>query len=91
MARRAPLTLDGMKAAKSLGPVAADNGGAIAAATRLPPNKASDGRRGQTLRLNTAAWRELKYLAADRECTAHQLLIEAVNDLLEKHGRPPVA
>ena len=93
MAKRAPLTLDGMKAAKSPGPALAitkDDEGTAAPAL-LAKNKASDGRKGQTLRLNPAAWRELKYMAADRECTAHALLIEAVNDLLAKHGRPPVA
>ena len=93
MAKRAPLTLDGMKAAKSPAAVLPAAGDRVATGllTFLPKEKAGDGRRGQTLRLNPAAWRELKYMAVDRECTAHALLIEAVNDLLVKHGRPPVA
>ena len=90
MAKRAPLTLDGMKAAKSPGP-APTTSETAGVPISLFKNKGSDDRKGQTLRLNPAAWRELKYMAADRECTAHTLLIEAVNDLLVKHGRPPVA
>jgi hypothetical protein len=44
-------------------------------------------RRGQTLRLNPEAWRELKLLALEHEVAAHQLLIEAVNDLFQKYGK----
>lgn len=47
--------------------------------------------RGQTLRLNDRAWRELKMLAIDKGVPAHALLIEAVNDLFVKHGRRPTA
>jgi len=43
--------------------------------------------KGQTLRLNKAAWRELKVLAIDRGQPAHDLLIEAVNDLFKKYQR----
>lgn len=52
--------------------------------------KAED-RRGQTLRLTPAAWRQLKQLALDRETRAHDLLLEAVNELFRKYGRPPIA
>ena len=48
-------------------------------------------RKGQTLRLTPAAWRQLKQLALDREARAHELLVEAVNDLFRKHGKPPIA
>jgi len=48
-------------------------------------------RKGQTLRLTPAAWRQLKQLALDRETRAHDLLLEAVNDLFRKHGKPPIA
>ena len=47
--------------------------------------------RGQTLRLNEDAWRQLKYLAIDQNRPAHALLIEAVNDLFKKYGKRPVA
>lgn len=47
--------------------------------------------KGQTLRLNREAWRQLRYLATDQDRAAHDLLIEAVNDLFEKYGKPPIA
>jgi hypothetical protein len=56
-----------------------------------PPEDADDKRRGQTLRLTPAAWRQLKLLALERGIASHALLIEAVNDLFQKHGRPPIA
>ena len=52
-----------------------------------PPEK----RRGQTLRLSPAAWRQLKFLAVERDRPAHDLLIEAVSDLFQKYGKPPIA
>jgi len=48
-------------------------------------------KRGQTLRLAPEAWRQLKLLAVEREVPSHALLIEAVNDLFRKHGKPPIA
>jgi hypothetical protein len=47
--------------------------------------------KGQTLRLNRAAWRQLKALALEREQPAHALLVEAVNDLFRKHDKAPIA
>ena len=47
--------------------------------------------KGQTLRLNVEAWRQLRYLATDEDRTAHDLLIEAVNDLFKKYGKTPIA
>lgn len=54
-------------------------------------------RTGQTLRLHKDAWRQLKLLALEQEQTRdsrvhqHDLLIEAVNDLFRKYGKPPIA
>ena len=48
-------------------------------------------RRGQTLRLSPPAWSQLKHLAVDLGVPAHDLLLEAVNDLFRKHGKPPIA
>jgi hypothetical protein len=56
-----------------------------------PMAKAGDPRRGQTLRLNPEAWTQLKVLAAEQRATSHVLLVEAVNDLFRKHGKPPIA
>jgi hypothetical protein len=48
-------------------------------------------RRGQTLRLDEGAWKQLKHLATDLGKPSHDLLIEAVNDLFKKYGKPPIA
>ncbi len=55
------------------------------------PPATDDKRRGQTLRLTPAAWRQLKLLAVERGNASHSLLIEAVNDLFQKYGKPPIA
>ncbi len=52
---------------------------------------APDRRRGQTLRLSTEAWRQLKRLAVEEDKPAHDLLVQAVNALFMKHGLPPIA
>jgi hypothetical protein len=46
---------------------------------------------GQTLRLPPGAHKQLKRLAVDIEKPVHDLLIEAVNDLFSKYGKPPIA
>lgn len=48
-------------------------------------------RKGQTLRLEEGAWKQLKHLATDLGNPVHDLLIEAVNDLFKKYGKPPIA
>lgn len=48
-------------------------------------------RKGQTLRLAEGAWKQLKHLATDLGKPVHELLIEAVNDLFKKYGKPPIA
>jgi hypothetical protein len=50
-----------------------------------------DDRVGQTLRLPTGAHKQLKHLATDIGKPVHDLLIEAVNDLFTKYGKPPIA
>ena len=50
-----------------------------------------DDRIGQTLRLPAGAHKQLKRLAVDIEKPMHDLLIEAVNDLFTKYGKPPIA
>lgn len=46
---------------------------------------------GQTLRLPKGAHKQLKQLALDLEKPMHDVLIEAVNDLFSKYGKPPIA
>ena len=46
---------------------------------------------GQTLRLLKGAHKQLKQLALDLDKPMHDVLIEAVNDLFIKYGKPPIA
>jgi len=78
MARRAALTLDDLAATRSA---------PAAAATK----EASRARRGQTLRLEPEAWKQLKMLAIAEGKTSHDLLIEAVNLLFDHYNRPTIA
>jgi hypothetical protein len=55
------------------------------------PETSSGARKGMTLRLNHAAWRQLRQLALDEERPAHELLMDALNDYFEKRGKPRVA
>ena len=48
-------------------------------------------RKGLTLRLDPAAWRQLRQLALDDDRKAHDLLIEALNDYFEKRGKQRLA
>ena len=77
MARRAQMNLDALKAAKP---------GTI----KRPPNSATNGRRGQTLRLPIDSWKRLKTLAVEEETTSHALLVEALNLLFQDRGLPPL-
>jgi hypothetical protein len=42
-------------------------------------------------RINRDGWRELAKLSLDLDRSLQSLMIEAVNDMLGKHARPPVA
>lgn len=55
------------------------------------PQEEGNNRKGQTLRLSPEAWKQLKFMAFDSGHTAHTLLVEAVNDLFKKYGKPPIA
>jgi hypothetical protein len=55
------------------------------------PKADGEQRKGLTLRLNLAAWRQLRQLAFDDERSAHDLLIEALDDFFKKRGKPPIA
>jgi hypothetical protein len=82
MARpRAALTLTDLTAKR----------GSTAAPPAQTPVKDARARRGQTLRLEPEAWRQLKMLALDQGRTSHDLLIEAVNLLFDHYNRPTIA
>lgn len=67
------------------------------AAAAPKPKRA--GRRGQTLRLTPQAWLQLKLLALEvsqartdgKITTAHDLLLEGVNAVFARHGKPRIA
>jgi hypothetical protein len=74
----------------SLSNFTAEKPGAQVPEPSLPPTS-KERPRGQTLRLTPDAWRQLKMLAVEQAMPSHTLLIEAVNDLFRKHGKPPIA
>lgn len=49
------------------------------------------GKKGVLVYLSLAAKREVDHLAVDLGLTKQELLAAAINLLLEKHGRPPIA
>ncbi len=55
------------------------------------PDRHPDGRKGILVRARPEAWKGLKLVALDREITLQDLMIEAINDVLEKHGKSPTA
>jgi hypothetical protein len=78
MARRAALTLDDLATTRS-------------APATAGSKETSRTRRGQTLRLEPEAWKQLKMLAIAEGKTSHDLLIEAVNLLFHHYNRPTIA
>jgi hypothetical protein len=59
--------------------------------SRILRGTTTDGRIGQTLRLDPDAWEQLRILAAKERKNAHDLLVEAVNMLFTQRGFPPLA
>ena len=62
-----------------------------APAEAVPETKKQDNRRGQTLRLSPAAWRQLKQIALDENTSVHQILVDAVDEVFRKRGKPRIA
>jgi hypothetical protein len=44
-----------------------------------------------SMRLRHDAWKQVKIAAVERGTTAHDLMVEALNDWFTKHGKPPIA
>ena len=87
MARRAPLRLDDLTVGRAA-PAAAEQPAPV---RLVRGSKGARKRRGQILRLEPEAWKQLKVLAIDQEKTSHDLLIEAVNLLFDHYNRPTIA
>ena len=93
MAKRATITSSHLDAMMARKPATEPSGNhdAKVPSPAAADTKPADGRRAQTLRLNDAAWRQLKILAIDQRKTMHDLVVEGINLVFEKHGQPPVA
>jgi len=94
MAKRANLSnLSGRLAPKGQGAEqsAASTPAPAAEAPATRNKRQPDGRRGILVRARPEAWKALKQVALDREITLQDLMIEAINDVLQKNGKPPVA
>ena len=74
--------LERMEAAASAEAVTAD---------AIRRNRHPDGRRGILVRARPEAWKALKQVALDGERTLQDVMTEAINDVLTKNGKPPVA
>lgn len=66
----------------------------------LPPDAATEprekrpdraGKRATLFQLPASAKKQLAMLAIELETTQQALLSEALNDLFQKHGKPPIA
>ena len=79
------------RAALTLNEMTATRGMPAPARVEAVTVKDARARRGQTLRLEPEAWRQLKMLAIDEGKTSHDLLIEAVNLLFDHYNRPTIA
>ena len=92
MARRSPLTLADLTPVR--GPPSSGVGPLnhpVEPERQAGRQKEERVRRGQTLRLEPEAWKQLKLLAIDQGKTSHDLLIEAVNLLFDRYNRPTIA
>ncbi|MDY8111137.1 ribbon-helix-helix domain-containing protein [Fulvimarina sp. 2208YS6-2-32] len=60
-------------------------------------NAKGDGRKGVLVRLSPESWHLLGVLAGEltlstgERHTKQSLMVEALNDVLKKHGKPPIA
>lgn len=93
-AKRTPLSGLGARLAKKPADVAETSSGqadAIQTEPVAPRERAADGRKGILVRARPEAWKALKLVALDREITLQDVMTEAINDLLTKHGKPPTA
>lgn len=83
-------------------PVAAPNQSELPRRTAAVPAKAlpskkkarsrqPDGRRGILVRARPEAWKALKQIALDGDRTLQDVMTEAINDILTKNKKPPLA
>jgi len=63
---------------------------AFTRAAKTPRGRTERDVRGLLVRVNDAGYRALRQLALDEDTTLQSLAVEALNDLLRKHGSKPV-
>ena len=93
-AKRTPLSGLGARLAKKPAVEAdapASRQEAVPAPSEAPRERAADGRKGILVRARPEAWKSLKLIALDGERTLQDVMTEAINDVLVKHGKPPTA
>jgi hypothetical protein len=56
-----------------------------------PRLRQPDGRRGILVRARPEAWKALKQIALDSERTLQDVMTEAINDILTKNDKSPLA
>ena len=61
-----------------------------AAPERAPPAPAPTDIKTMQVRVSRAGWLEMTRLAQDLDVPLEGLMVEAFNDVLVKHGKPPV-
>lgn len=93
--KRAPLNnIGGMlqkKPAQAATAREADDAGEVKRDAAGRRNRQPDGRKGILVRARPDAWKALKHIALNEERTLQDLMTEAINDCLAKHGHPPIA
>ena len=72
-------------------PIEAEAVAEIEASKPARRNRQPDGRRGILVRARPEAWKALKQIALDTERTLQDVMTEAINDVLTKNNKPPVA
>ena len=55
-----------------------------------PPTAGPSDLKTMQVRVNRAGWLEMSRLAQDRDVPLETLMVEAFNDVLTKHRKPPV-
>lgn len=55
-----------------------------------PPSAGPSDLKTMQVRVNRAGWLEMSRLAQDRDMPLETLMVEAFNDVLTKHRKPPV-
>ena len=87
-ARRAALGSTGVFAGKPPDAVPVESPAPAERKTARPDRA---GRTPMPFWVAVAARKQLRMMAAEMDCTQQELMVQALNDLFEKHGKPRIA